>query len=198
MPDDYRDIGAADFARFEKIRARFSNVITDFDLVTNSTPGVLQIDPVIVTYDIAPETGFFSDRELTQFSETQNIGAGSSASFNVYDLDSDAGQGTVLYWAQLNAGEEGEIDVEWVTAGDNLTLGSAAFSAPSGLANTIVGHENGNPSDRERATVLRAKVQPAQFALTINVRNTSGAAANYEVRVWYYIQPATFPFTPLE
>lgn len=55
--DDYRDIGAKDFERYEKIRTRFSEIVDDFDLVTNSTPGTLMADPVFVVYDLARATG---------------------------------------------------------------------------------------------------------------------------------------------
>lgn len=74
MPSDYRDLGLEGFARFEKIRVTDEEIVRRFNLITNSGPGTLQIDPVLVVYDLAAagsdltiETPTFT-RTLTQVS----------------------------------------------------------------------------------------------------------------------------------
>lgn len=144
--DDYRDIGANDFERYEKIRTDDfgEDVVTTFDTITNSGPGVLRLDPVELVYvlngrDLAADvtvvnTNGYDPIAETQFestfeADTLSLATGVDVqSFHIGSLPSYSEVTALSFSTDAN-----DLDV-FLGVVDGLTLGSGAIIAQANFA----------------------------------------------------------------
>lgn len=201
MPDDLRDIGASDFVRFEKIRERISSIVTDLDLVTNATPGVLQIDPVITTYILngrlqTQTTGFWQgNRQIETISQT--IGAASSGTVTIASAFTDVWVAVAGLVFQTNS-DSGSVILQLSDGTDVVELSRKEINY--GTTNTVVYRRiDGTFASGDDWRALRPRIVPPGQDLELEFLNTSpGDDNDVDVRVSFCTsaadQPVNIPF----
>lgn len=202
MADDYRDIGAADFVRFEKIRRDFAGFVESLNLVSNTSPGVIQTDPVVMTHELLP--GFFGNAETfyVESQETLNVGAQNDI-FIPSETDLDLINRTqIVLGVQNNYEGQGDAFVELFSplkgVQQRIFLDAQEVAAPTSVGVLYGGRGQGDIGGSftfTRMRGLRTRIIPPGYYVRYSFQNGGAPGTDNEWRCFYSEQPANIPFT---
>jgi hypothetical protein len=204
--DDLRDIGLSDFVRFEKVRRNFPDVAEQFNLVTNSSSGVYQIDPIVAVHEVLP--GNFSSISANDFRSISVSGSpGDDAEFDtpVPATDTELDSATWILGATITYRDSGVGQFTLVApdpASFSIGTASVEVSSPGSGFGRLQGRVQGSPSipigvnlELEEFSALRARVLPPGLVALVGFINRSGAAQDVDIDVLYVNQPPGLTYT---
>lgn len=204
--DDLRDVGLRDFVRFEKVRRNFPDVAEQFNLVTNSSSGVYQIDPILAVHEVLP--GNFSTVNAADFRFISVSGSpGDDAEFDtpVPATDTELDSATWILGATITYRDSGVGQFTLVApdpSSASIGISSVEVSSPSSGFGRLQGRVQGSPAipigvelEINPFNALRARVLPPGLVALIGFINRSGAAQDVDIEVLYVNQPPGLSYT---
>jgi hypothetical protein len=199
--DDYRDIGAQDFERYEKIREEFPEIVEALNLVTNSSSGTLQIDPVQMVQMLLP--GHFARRDLNVIQDTETVAGGGSQVVRIPREDEED-TATLIHAVNLIYTEETtvlvSIDAPFPGTDASTPIGAISLNAPSAVGQ-VVGSAPGSPSlpvattEYEQFRCFRSRVLSPGTFLTIQSFTIGAVTQDLTLNALYSNQPPGLPYT---